>query len=174
MHFLSPIFVTLMLPLFVSAGQQKGADANPLILPVDESSLVGELQKSKGHVLLVNVWASWCVPCIEEFPDLLKLRQSYRNRGLDVVFISVDDPRKLGRDVRPFLKRMKVTFPTYIKQTRDDEAFINTLSPEWSGALPATFIFDRAGMLVHTIVDATTFDELSSTVDPLLGQLQGD
>lgn len=174
MRFLSLTFVTLMLPLFVSTGQQKGADANPRILPVNESSLVKELQKSKGHVLLVNVWASWCVPCIEEFPDLLKLRHSYRERGVDIVFISIDDPRKLSRDVRPFLKRMKVTFPTYIKQTRDDEAFINALSPEWSGALPATFIFDRTGELVHTIVDATTFDELSAAVEPLLGRLKGN
>ncbi len=174
MRFLSLIVVTLMLPLFVSTGQQKGTDANPLVLPVDESSLVKELQKSKGRVLLVNVWASWCIPCIEEFPDLLRLRTTHHDRGLDVVFISIDDPRKLDRDVRPLLKRVKVTFPTYIKQTRDDEAFINALSPEWNGALPATFIFDRAGTLVQTIVDATTFDELSAAVEPMLGGVKGD
>ncbi len=163
-------FVALMLPLFVSTGQQKGRDTNPLVLPVDESSLVKELQKSRGKILLVNVWATWCVPCVQEFPDLLKLRSSYADRGLDVVFISVDDPRKLRRAVYPFLKKMKVIFPTYIKQTRRDEAFMNALSPEWRGALPTTFIFDRTGKLVQTHIDATSYAELASALEPLLKQ----
>ena len=164
------VWIVFMLSAAVSTGQQKHGDATPPVLSLNDSSVVKELQKSRGSILLVNVWATWCVPCVKEFPDLLKLRNSFADRGLDVVLISVDDPRKLRRDVHPFLKKMKVTFPTYIKQTRNDEAFMNALSPEWRGALPATFVFDRTGKLVQTCVDAISYAELASVLELLLTQ----
>ena len=168
MRFLLLVTLALMLPLFVASGQQKGIDTNPPVLPLNDSSLVSKLRESEGRLLLVNVWATWCEPCIEEFPDLLKVRKNYADNGVDVVFISVDDQKRMRRDVQPFLRKMKVTFPTYIKQTKDDEVFMNILSPEWRGALPATFIFDRDGKLVQSYVDATTYAEVSSALQSLL------
>ena len=163
-------YLTLLLIMCAvfSHAQQQSAGTSPPVLPLTDSTLAQELQKSKGNVLLVNVWATWCTPCVEEFPELLKVRNAYAARGLKVMFISVDDPKKITRDVRPFLSKMKVNFPTYIKQTRKDDAFMNILSTEWRGALPATFVFDRSGKLVETIVDATTFDDLTAIVEPLL------
>jgi thiol-disulfide isomerase/thioredoxin len=148
--------------------QEKTAAQTPPVYSVDAVALHREIAKSKGKVVLVNVWATWCVPCVEEFPDLLKLRNNYERRGLEMLFVSTDNPKRLRQDVYPFLQKMKVAFPTFIKRPKDDEAFINALSPNWSGALPATFIFDRSGKLIHTLIDVQTFKELSNIVEPLL------
>jgi len=162
----------MMILLFgtsVCAGVPDGG-AEPLILPVDEQSFQEIVHRSSGRVLLVNVWATWCVPCVEEFPDILKLRTTYAPRGLDVAFISIDNPRKARAAVLVFLKKMNVDFPTYIKSAKNDESFINTLSREWSGAVPTTFVYDHNGKLVHTQIDAQTCNELVELVEPLLLQ----
>jgi thiol-disulfide isomerase/thioredoxin len=140
------------------------------VVPIDENGLTKLIGESKGRVVLVNFWATWCVPCVEEFPDLLKVRERYRHKGLDVLFVSADDPKHADREVIAFLKRLEVDFTTYIKQTKDDDSFINAVSPKWSGALPATFIFDRKGKLVHTRIDAQTFEVISRLVEPLLAR----
>jgi thiol-disulfide isomerase/thioredoxin len=162
------LLVTGWLLLFAGAAP---AGENPAdILPVDETTVREIIHGLKGKVVVINVWATWCEPCVEEFPDLLRLRRAYSDRGLDLVFVSVDDPRKREKEVRRFLSRMGVEFPSYIKQTRNDEAFINTFNPQWSGALPATFIYDRTGKQVHTLTDQQTFEDLSTLVEPLILQ----
>ncbi|MBM2844955.1 MAG: thiol-disulfide oxidoreductase [Bacteroidetes bacterium] len=145
-----------------------GGTTQPAVLPVDEKEVQSLVTQSVGKVVLLNVWATWCVPCIEEFPHLLKLRSAYASRGLNVKFISIDHPQKSERAVQTFLKRMKVDFPTYIKSTKNDESFMNALHPEWSGAVPATFVYDRSGKLVHTRINAQAYEDFVALVEPLL------
>lgn len=91
-------------------------------------------------VLLVNVWSTWCEPCVAEFPELVAAAEGYAGRGLGVVFISTDAARK--RDaVRAFLRAQGAPSPTYVK-VGSDTAFVAAIHPEWSGALPATVLFD--------------------------------
>jgi thiol-disulfide isomerase/thioredoxin len=92
---------------------------------------------------LVNVWASWCEPCREEFPALLDVARQRQSEGLRLVLVSADFENQLPA-VRSFLAEHGVRDTTYIR-TGDDMAFIDTLSANWSGALPATFVYDRAG-----------------------------
>ena len=94
---------------------------------------------------LVNVWATWCAPCREEFPDLLRVHREYRDRGLRLVLVSADVPDQ-SEQARRFLESQGVDFPTYLKKEKDME-FIDGLDPRWSGALPATFVYDSSGRL---------------------------
>jgi thiol-disulfide isomerase/thioredoxin len=164
------IFFGLFILYLHSSTAQESAAQTPAVYRVDAPALHKKILKSRGKVVVVNVWATWCVPCIEEFPDLLRLRTTFEAQGLEMIFVSADSPKRLRQDVYPFLKKMKVTFPTYIKETQDDEGFINALSREWRGALPATFIYDRKGKLIHTLLDAQSFKDLSSLVEPLLAR----
>jgi thiol-disulfide isomerase/thioredoxin len=91
----------------------------------------------------VNVWATWCVPCREEFPLLLRLAREYEPRGLELLLVSADFDDRLPA-VRRFLAAQGVTDTSYLK-AEDDMSFIDALSPRWSGALPATFVYDGAG-----------------------------
>jgi len=119
------------------------------VLPELHAVAVSELREAIAQpgagAVLVNVWATWCLPCRKEFPDLLRAAGEYRGRGLRLVLVSADFADN-AEAARAFLARQGVDFPSYLK-TGSDMEFIDALSPRWSGALPATFIYDGAGTL---------------------------
>jgi len=164
---------TLVFGLLVLLNNTMGTGgARPAIIPVDEASLRGIVDESRGKVVLVNFWATWCKPCIEEFPDLLKLRKEYGEEKFRLVFVTIDEPKKADREVRAFLRKMGVEFDTYIKNVKNDEAFINSVDSHWGGAIPATFIYNAQGRLVHSLVDEQTFDDLSVLIRPLVREVK--
>ena len=129
------------------SGGDAATAGSGMIQPADAPALLAAMREGGAPVTLVNVWATWCAPCREEFPDLVRLSERWRDRGLRVMFVSADFDDQVPA-VRAFLARHGVTQPSWIK-TGDDMTFINTLSPGWSGALPATFIYDADGQLVR-------------------------
>lgn len=140
----------------------------PVLLPVNAKNFSSVIEKSKGRALVINLWASWCKPCVEEFPELQKLQRAYRSKKLDVIFISIDDDAKARQNVMAFLKNMKVSGRSYLKEPGDDEAFINAVNPKWSGSLPTTLIYDPSGRLVQMIGEQTSYFELEKLVLPIL------
>jgi len=128
------------------------------------------LASHKGHPVVVNMWATWCDPCREEFPDLVRLHRELDGRGLQVVAISMDMGSALDSSVIPFLKAQGAAFATYIRDgtVENDEDFINAVDPEWSGALPATFVYDRDGRITKKIFGPTSYSQLKEVVMPLL------
>ena len=135
---------------------------------IDRAGYVAMLANLKGRPVVVNMWATWCEPCREEFPDLVKLHREMGDRGAQVVAISMDLASALESEVIPFLESQKAAFPLYIKSPGDDDAFINEVSPSWSGGLPATFVYDASGKLVKEITGQMTLRELREIVTPLL------
>lgn len=93
------------------------------------------VQSSKGKVLIVNFWATWCAPCIQEFPGLMNLRREFSEDELTIVGISLDYSR---RPVENFVKQNKVNFPILL----DDESIGSMLSVK---SIPRTLIYNRAG-----------------------------
>jgi thiol-disulfide isomerase/thioredoxin len=140
------------------------------IVPVDGPGVKRLVAAARGRVILVNFWATWCAPCKEEFPDLLRLRKELSAGGLEVILVSIDDQRDTAAQVQSFLRGSGVEFPVYIKRKGHDEEFINTIDPRWSGALPATFIYDRNGRMVQSLVDRQTYDGMLRRLKPLLSQ----
>jgi|FaiFalFF_MnMetaG_3_1042247.scaffolds.fasta_scaffold00130_22 thiol-disulfide isomerase/thioredoxin len=118
------------------------------ILPVTAAELLERVRDGKARVTVVNLWATFCQPCVEEFPDLVRLERAYRKEGVRVFFVSMDFESDLPA-ARRFLRRQGVEYPTFWKSQDDDQAFITALNPEWSGALPATFVYDARGRLRH-------------------------
>ena len=143
-----------------------GAAEPPPFLAADAGRVLEEVRRPGAAVVLVNVWATWCVPCREEFPDLLRLRRDHEQRGLRLVLVSADlsDQRE---DARAFLAAHGVDFPTFHKDA-PDAAFIEALSPAWSGALPATMLFDARGTLRNTWESKRTYAELAAIIEPFL------
>ena len=114
------------------------------IRPATADQVIAAVKNAQGRAVLVNVWATWCQPCVEEFPDIMKLHHKYQDHGLKVVFVSADFDNQTEA-AKAFLEKQGVDFATYQKSGKD-MAFINTLDQAWSGALPATWIYDRDGM----------------------------
>jgi len=127
-------------------GASGGAsDLGPGLLRIDATALPAVIRRSDSKVVVVNVWATWCVPCREELPDLLRVYRRFGAKGMGLILVSADFDDQ-AESARAFLRRQGVDFPSYIK-AGDDEAFIDGLSREWSGALPATFVYDGKGQL---------------------------
>ena len=125
--------------------------APPKVTEIDEAALKSLLGAGAGRArpLLVNFWATWCVPCREEFPDLVKIRGDYEEGKLDFVLVSLDDPSDIGKAVPEFLTEQRATnLPSYLLHATDESVAINLVDPGWSGELPATFLYDRSGSVV--------------------------
>ena len=107
---------------------------------LNKSALQDLINNRNGKILLLNLWATWCVPCREEIPDLEKLSKTHKN--IDVVGLSVDYPDEIESKILPFLKENNVTYKIYVSGFKNDTELINFLNKDWNGALPATIIFD--------------------------------
>ncbi|MBC7930747.1 MAG: TlpA family protein disulfide reductase [Rubrivivax sp.] len=138
-----------------------GAPTKPKIAELKPSELkVTELKEEglksllsvgarRERPLLVNFWATWCVPCREEFPDLVKIREQYADERLDFVTVSLDDISDIGKSVPEFLREQRATrMPAYLLHVADEGTAINFVDATWQGELPATFLFDRDGQVV--------------------------
>lgn len=119
-----------------------------------------------ARVVLMNTWATWCVPCREEFPDLMRVHREYRDRGVRLLMVSADFEDELPA-ARRFLAAQGVDFPTFIKKD-DDMRFINGISPAWSGALPASALYDAAGRQLWFHEGRLTYEELKTRLDAAL------
>ncbi len=130
-----------------AALQAKVPAPAPAPIPAGPAEIVAEIRKPGASAVLVNVWATWCAPCREEFPDLLHVARDLAPKGLRLVLVSVDFPGAEA-EAASFLTSEGVDFPTFLR-TGKDEAFVDGLEPQWSGAIPATFLYDANGKLVR-------------------------
>jgi thiol-disulfide isomerase/thioredoxin len=117
-------------------------------------------------VTVVNVWATWCVPCRQEMPDLLRLRREMAGRGVRLVLVSTDfdlSPERIAEVLTGF----GVDFPTWLKEQRDAD-FIDGLNPDWQGAIPATLVYDGAGRLRQFLLGRQDHEALVRAVQSVL------
>ncbi|MEO8664058.1 MAG: TlpA disulfide reductase family protein, partial [Ignavibacteria bacterium] len=117
------------------------------LLPANEKVLDSLKSANTGKVILFNYWASWCKPCVEEFPDIMKLNSELKDKDFKLIFISLDFGDDLASQTKKFLTKMNVDFTTYYNGFAKDEDLINYMDKEWNGGIPGTFIFDKSGKL---------------------------
>jgi thiol-disulfide isomerase/thioredoxin len=144
-----------------------GAGLAADLKPVDEAGYPKMVAAAKGKVLLVNFWATYCVPCRKEMPQLVALAAKYKAKGYEFITVSADEPEQL-KDAAAFLDKMKVAAPTYIKKAKDDDKFSGAIDPKWSGALPASFLYDRSGRKVRSFFGEVKPSELEAAIQKLL------
>ena len=102
------------------------------------------LSDYKGKVVLVNIWATWCRPCVDEMPSMEKLYQKFKGEDFEILAVSIDEPGI--KAVAPFMKKHKLTFPALI----DSEGAVKTVYGVTG--VPESFIIDKQGILIKKIV----------------------
>jgi thiol-disulfide isomerase/thioredoxin len=133
------------------------------IISVDE--LRAAMKGHRGRVLVLHLWATWCLPCLQELPLVGALAREAPARGVDVLSISLDDATaKSAEEVSRVLgERGSAAMSRTIVRTDNTDALIASIDPRWEGAIPAFFAYDRQGRLRHAQVGEMTrngFDEL--------------
>jgi thiol-disulfide isomerase/thioredoxin len=142
------------------------SSAHPVaVKAIDLEALKAVLNRDSGRPLLVNFWATWCDPCREEFPDLVKIDADYRARGLDFIIISLDDVVELKTGVPKFLRGMKAKMPSYLLNVSDPEPAIKMVDPQWSGALPGTILYNGKGEIVFKHFGRVNANDLRVAID---------
>ena len=150
----------------VACGHRKPASSPGKLTPATAADVLHEVERSRGSVVLVNVWATWCTPCREELPDLLRLQRECGANGFRLILVSADFASQRPA-AAALLASQGVTFPTFVK-AEGDQGFIDGLDPRWSGALPASLLFDREGRKVAFWEGKASYEELLGKVKPLL------
>ena len=175
------LLATALLLTFPAAAQGKtarkshsaGAMKSPAaVRPINTAELQGLLKRDGKRPLLVNYWATWCDPCRDEFPDLVKIDKDYRAQGLDFIAITLDDLTDIKTAVPRFLREMNANMPVYLLNVADPEPAINSVDRDWGGALPATFLYNNKGEVVYKHFGRVKTDELRSAIEKLVGSKQ--
>jgi thiol-disulfide isomerase/thioredoxin len=154
------------------AGAKLATKQAPAPTAINADELQALLKRDGSRPLLVNYWATWCDPCRDEFPDLVKIDAQYRAKGLDFIAISLDDLVDLKTEVPKFLRSMKAKMPVYLLNMADPEPAINMIDRNWGGALPATFLYDSKGQVVFKHFGRIKTDELRAAIEKLVNKKQ--
>lgn len=123
------------------------------------------INQHRGKVLFINIWATWCLPCKEEFPDLVRLQRYYADSDVVFIGISVDFPDEVESKVKPFLLSQKVNFPNFVQNFKQPEDLINLLNEKWRGAVPATFIYDSEGVQQKFFLGKHSLEEFQTEIE---------
>lgn len=155
-----PVFLVLA-ALAGCSGRQ--VDGGALTLqPVTAAELIEEVRAVGSDVVVVNFWASWCLPCRDEFPAFVRFHQEVDPEDVQVRFVSVDFEEDLPA-ATAFLREHGVTGTTFVKDGKDGP-FISAIEPRWSGAVPATIVFDHDGNQLAFWEGKVTYDQLAQRV----------
>ncbi|MFM0735674.1 TlpA disulfide reductase family protein [Paraburkholderia xenovorans] len=115
----------------------------------------------KGHPIVVNFWASWCGPCVEEMPALSQLQRDYAKKGIQFVGLGVDS----DKNVQAFLQKVKVAYPVYV--TGFGGADLARAFGNNAGGLPFTVVIDAKGNVRSTKLGQIVPKDLKQTLDAL-------
>ncbi|MDB5127340.1 redoxin domain-containing protein [Mucilaginibacter sp.] len=142
---------------------------------IDADGITKLVKNGSDKLRLINLWATWCVPCVQEFPELVTINHMYRDRGLEFVTISADAPSRKENALK-FLQNRQASGKNYIYTGDDKYKMIEAVDPKWDGALPYTMLVDPDGKIVYAkqgIIDPEALKKIIFNV-PMMGRIYKD
>jgi thiol-disulfide isomerase/thioredoxin len=158
----------LLLPAVLALLAAPPGSAEPVKLLRPDQYRLRVVAPKKGRVLLVSFWATWCVPCREELPELVAASRGLSARDVAVVLVATDTP-KTARQVPGFLGELKVPFVCWQVKSRDPQPFIDAVDKSWDGSLPYTLVYDRKGDIAVRLAGKQSEASFNEAVKMALG-----
>ena len=132
----------------------------------DFAGLEPLLHKDDGKTYVVNFWATWCKPCLEEMPYLEKVGAERKADGLEVILVSLDMPSMWKSRLEPYVEKKGFKSEVVILDDPDQNTWIPKIDKDWDGAIPATIIYNKDKWQFYG--HGFTYDELNEAVDGFL------
>lgn len=139
---------------------------------IGSSGLLKVLQNNSDKLRLINVWATWCGPCVVEFPDFVTLARIYKQRDFEFISISADDGERKDKALA-FLKNQQSSGTNYLFTGDSKYEMIDAIDPHWQGALPYTLLVEPGGKIVYSHEGPIEREALRKIIfnDPFIGRL---
>jgi thiol-disulfide isomerase/thioredoxin len=144
--------------IFISCANEKQSKTALLPDPIPiEVFAVGEKQipyygfnelhtffkKQDDKIYVINFWATWCKPCIEELPYFEELQSNYKDKNVRVLLVSLDFPRMIKTNLLPYIEEHNLQSEVLILNDVKSNEWIPKIDKDWSGAIPATYIYNK-------------------------------
>jgi thiol-disulfide isomerase/thioredoxin len=156
-----------MFVVLSSTALMRAADRPALTLK-DMQGAAHSIEDYRGKVVIINFWATWCIPCKEEMPIFTDVDKRYRDRGVVVLAASLDEQRT-KKYINQFARSYKMTFPVLVDATPDDMKHVGL-----GEMVPSTVFVDRDGNIAGKILGQATKKDVFPRVEWLLGDRQGE
>jgi peroxiredoxin len=140
-------------------------ESRPVTLEPADVDRIEELvaNEDSGKLRLINVWATWCGPCVLEYPDFLVLQRMYEGRDFEFVSISADKPER-GERALAFLEKVHSPVANYHFTGDNIYELVEAIDPDWNGALPYTLLVEPGGEVVYSKQATADFLELKRAI----------
>ena len=146
---------------------QKESAPSALIPTVDFKEFNSRyLQQKNDTTYIINFWATWCKPCVKELPAFEKINEQYKGQKVKVVLASLDFPDKIEKQVIPFLEKHNLQSEVVLLDDPDANSWIPRVSEDWSGAIPATIIYNQQERKFFE--GSFTYEELNNELTSIL------
>lgn len=120
-----------------------GAQAQQNIRVVRFQELQKLLKSKQDTLLVINFWATWCKPCVQELPHFQKAYDGFKEKPVRFLLVSLDDAKELKTRLEPFVQRHNMTTPVWLLNESDYNSFIDKVDESWQGSLPATLFLNN-------------------------------
>lgn len=141
------------------------------LISINDEAIKELLTNNSDKLLLINIWATWCAPCVMELPDMIDLQRMYGNRDFEFVTLSADNPDKKA-DALKLLKNKHAAIQNFIYSEDDRYRLIELIDPEWNGSLPYSMLIEPGGNVIYKTDGVVDLLELKKVIveHPLLGR----
>lgn len=118
-------------------------DTQTTLLTLDFNGLEPYLNETENKTYIVNFWATWCKPCVEELPYFEEAGKKYKDQNVEVLLVSLDFPNQVDKQLKPFIEKNKIASRVILLNDPDQNSWISKVDSSWTGAIPATLIFNK-------------------------------
>ena len=133
---------------WIAKAKQEWAKEPVKLDTITVEGIKGLIRNNSDKLRLINVWATWCGPCVAEFPEFVDMNRMYRRRDFEFISISADEPAKRTKALQ-FLQKSQASGTNYIFNIDDKYKLIEAIDPKWQGALPYTLLVEPGGKIVY-------------------------
>lgn len=116
---------------------------------------------------VINFWATWCKPCVEELPFFLELDNTYRGEKVKLILVSLDFKKQIEKKLIPFIKKHNLQPEVVVLTDPDSNKWIPKVADEWTGAIPATLVYNKSQRSFYE-QSFESFEELNSILKSIL------